>query len=306
MTAIRKSPKAQGGLSLGAKENLAGWAFISLNFIGYIVFKLIPLIMAAGLSFSKWNFASSITNLRFVGFANYAKLSTDAVFIQSFINTVIYGVVLVPVAIFLSLIFGVILNGHVYFKGGLRLAFYLPNISSMVAVSVVWMILFLPSYGPINQFLTSAGVANPPKWLNSSQTSLLSIIIIGVWQRIGYNIIVVLAGLQGISPALYEAAEIDGANAVQKFRFITIPSLSNTMFFLTMISFINSFQVFTPVQVMTQGGPGNSSSVLVYYIYRTAFMNNNIGYASAMSWMLFFLVFIFSALRLYVANRKAE
>lgn len=306
MITTRKLPKARSGLTLGAKENLAGWAFISLNFIGYVIFKLIPLIMAAGLSFSRWNFASSITNLRFVGFDNYARLASDTVFIQSFINTIVYGIVLVPVAIFLSLVLGVILNSHVYLKGGLRLAFYLPNISSMVAVSVVWMILFLPSYGPINQFLSSVGVANPPKWLNSSQTSLLSIIIIGVWQRIGYNIIVVLAGLQGISPTLYEAADIDGANSLQKFRFITIPSLSNTMFFLTMISFINSFQVFTPVQVMTQGGPGYSSSVLVYYIYRTAFMNNNIGYASAMSWMLFFLVFIFSALRLYVANRKAD
>jgi multiple sugar transport system permease protein len=130
------------------------------------------------------------------------------------------------------------------------------------------------------------------------------LVIVGVWQRIGYNIIIILAGLQGIPQSLYEAADIDGANGIQKFRFITIPSLSNTMFFLTMISFISSFQVFTPVQVMTQGGPGNSSSVLVYYIYRTAFMNNNIGYASAMSWILFFLVFIFSVMRLIFARAR--
>ncbi len=304
MTVFGKHPAAPRELRLSTRENLAGWAFIGLNFIGYILFKLIPLLIAAGLSFSKWNFASSIKNLKFVGFDNYAKLTTDPVFMKSFINTVIYGIVLVPIVIFLALILGVILNNHVFGKGILRLAFYLPNISSMVAVSVVWMILFLPSYGPINQFLTSMGVANPPKWLNSSWTSLLSIIIVGVWQRIGYNIIIILAGLQGIPDSLYEAADIDGANGIQKFRFITIPSLSNTMFFLTMISFISSFQVFTPVQVMTQGGPGNSSSVLVYYIYRTAFMNNNIGYASAMSWILFFLVFIFSALRLIFARAK--
>lgn len=304
MSVIKKSSGYRGEMRLETRENLAGWAFISLNFIGYILFKLIPLIMAAGLSFSQWNFASSITNLKFVGFSNYARLMSDPVFIKSFVNTIIYGVALVPIAIFLSLIIGVILNGNVYFKGTLRLAFYLPNVSSMVAISVVWMILFLPSYGPINQILMSIGIANPPKWLNSSQTSLLSIIIIGIWQRIGYNIIIVLAGLQGISSTLYEAAEIDGANTVQKFFYITIPSLSNTMFFLTMISFISSFQVFTPVQIMTQGGPGNSSSVLVYYIYRTAFMNNNIGYATAMSWVLFFLVFIFSALRLLYSNLK--
>ncbi len=304
MNVLEKLPAAPKELRLSTRENLAGWAFIGLNFIGYVLFKLIPLLIAAGLSFSKWNFASSIKNLKFVGFDNYAKLASDPVFMKSFVNTVIYGIVLVPIVIFLALILGVVLNSHVFGKGILRLAFYLPNISSMVAVSVVWMILFLPSYGPINQFLTSLGIANPPKWLNSSWTSLFSIIIVGVWQRIGYNIIIILAGLQGIPDSLYEAADIDGANGVQKFRFITIPSLSNTMFFLTMISFISSFQVFTPVQVMTQGGPGNSSSVLVYYIYRTAFMNNNIGYASAMSWVLFFLVFVFSALRLMVARAK--
>ncbi|MBS7176585.1 MAG: sugar ABC transporter permease, partial [Clostridiales bacterium] len=135
-------------------------------------------------------------------------------------------------------------------------------------------------------------------------TSLLSIIIVGVWQSIGYNIIIVLAGLQGISKSLYESAEIDGANAVQKFFYITIPSLSSTMFFLTMISMIRSFQVFTPVQVMTSGGPGNSSSVLVYYIYTTAFRHSDIGYASAMSWILFIMVFIFTAARMMAGRKK--
>ena len=175
----------------------------------------------------------------------------------------------------------------------------------MVAVSVVWMILFLPAYGPINQVLMTLGIENPPRWLNATGTSLLSIIIVGIWQRIGYNIIVVLAGLQGISKSLYESAEIDGANGIQKFFYITIPSLSNTMFFLTMISFISSFQVFTPVQVMTKGGPGNSSSVLVYYIYKNAFQYNEIGYATAMAWILFFLVFIFTIGRM-IFTRKNE
>ena len=243
--------------------------------------------------------------MEFVGLDNYARLLHDEVFIRSLINTLIYGIVLVPVAIFLALIFAVILNEYVFGKGILRLAFYLPNVSSMVAVSVVWMILFLPAYGPINQVLMTLGIENPPRWLNATGTSLLSIIIVGIWQRIGYNIIVVLAGLQGISKSLYESAEIDGANGIQKFFYITIPSLSNTMFFLTMISFISSFQVFTPVQVMTKGGPGNSSSVLVYYIYKNAFQYNEIGYATAMAWILFFLVFIFTIGRM-IFTRKNE
>jgi multiple sugar transport system permease protein len=127
-----------------------------------------------------------------------------------------------------------------------------------------------------------------------------------VWQNLGYNIIIILAGLQGISRSLYEAADIDGANAVQKFFYITIPSLSNTMFFLVMISFIRSFQVFTPVRVMTLGGPGNSSSVLVYYIYKMAFNNNDVGYASAMSWVLFLLVFLFTIVRNIIQARTKD
>ncbi len=293
-------------MNLQRKENIAGYSFIFLNFMGYLAFKLIPLLFALGLSFSDWNFVSGLKNIKFAGLSNYIKFFSDEVFITSLINTLIYGVIMVPIAIILSLLFAVILNEHVFGKGLLRLAFYLPNISSMVAVSVVWMILFLPSYGPINQFLNAIGIANPPRWLNASSTSLFSIIIVGIWQRIGYNIIIFLAGLQGISKSLYESAEIDGANGIQKFFYITIPSLSNTMFLITMLSFISSFQVFTPVQVMTQGGPGNSTSVLVYYIYKTAFQYSDIGYASAMSWVLFLLVFIFCAGRLIISNKTKE
>jgi multiple sugar transport system permease protein len=287
-----------------AKENLMGWAFIGLNLAGYLLFKLLPLVLAGVLSFAKWNIAASLDTLKFVGFDNFLRIFRDPVFWESFWNTILYAVVMVPIAIGLSLVLAVILDTHVFGKGLLRLAFYLPNISSMVAVSIVWMILFIPSYGPINSILMSLGVSNPPKWLNATSTSLLSIIIIGVWQRLGYNIIIILAGLQGVSRSLYEAAEIDGANGVQKFFYITIPSLSNTMFFLTMISFISSFQMFTPVQVMTKGGPGTSSSVLVYYIYKAAFQNNDIGGASAMAWILFLLVFVFSAARMIVSRKK--
>lgn len=292
--------------SLKSGENLAGWAFLSLNFIGYILFKLVPLFMALILSFSKWNFVVGFKGIQFIGLENYAKLFTDKVFQVSMINTLKYSFVMVPIAILLALVVGSILNSHVYFKSSIRLAFYLPNISSMVAVSVVWMILFLPSYGPINTFLTSLGIDNPPRWLNASKTSLLSIIIVSIWQSLGYNIIIVLAGLQTIPVTLYEAAKIDGANAVQTFFRITIPSLSSTLFFLTMISFISSFQVFTPVQVMTQGGPGTSSSVIVYYIYTTAFQYNNIGYASSMSWVLFLLVFFFAAARMIWSKRNEK
>jgi multiple sugar transport system permease protein len=282
-------------------ENIAGFTFLFLNLVGYIIFKLVPILIAFVVSFARWNFVLGIKGLKFVALDNYLKLFGDPVFLISFTNTMIYAVVMVPISIFISLILAVVLNEYVFGKGVLRLAFYLPHVSSMVAVSVVWMILYLPSYGPINTFLTSIGMSTPPKWLNGSSTSLISIIIVGIWQSLGYNIVIVLAGLQGIPASLYEAADIDGVNIIQKFFSITIPSLSSTLFFLVMISFIHSFQVFTSVQVMTEGGPGNSSSVLVYYIYKTAFEQNDIGYATAMSWVLFVLVFIFTMMRNFVS-----
>lgn len=291
---------------LERNENLAGFAFLSLNLLGYMLFKLVPILMALILSFSKWNFISGIKGIKFIGLENYRQLFSDPVFLTSFVNTIIYAIALVPVSIFLALVLGGLLNEYVFGKGILRLAFYMPHISSMVAVSMVWMILYLPSYGPINNFLRAVGIAEPPKWINASSTSLLSIIIMGVWQSLGYNIIIVLAGLQGISRSLYESADIDGANVVRKFFSITIPSLSGTLFFLVMISFIRSFQVFTPVQVMTQGGPGNSSSVMVFYIYRTAFQYSDIGYATAMSWVLFILVFVFTMVRNTVMARTNQ
>jgi multiple sugar transport system permease protein len=288
---------------LEQNENLAGFLFLSLNLIGYVLFKLVPIVIAFIISFSRWNFISGIRGIRFIGLANYFKFLSDPIFITALINTITYSIIMVPVSIFLSLVLAVILNEYVFGKSVLRLAFYLPHISSMVAVSIIWMILFLPSYGPINTFLRNIGIENPPLWLNSQKTSLLSIIIIGVWQSLGYNIVIILAGLQGISSSLYESADIDGANVVQKFLFITIPSLSSTLFFLVMISFIHSFQVFTSVQVMTQGGPGNSSMVLVYYIYKTAFEESDIGYATSMSWVLFVLVFLFTIIRNFVSKK---
>ncbi|AEF83354.1 carbohydrate ABC transporter permease [Leadbettera azotonutricia] len=292
--------------TLVRNENFFGFAFLSINFVGYVIFRLVPILLALVLSFSKWNFIQGVRGIKIIGLDHYKNLLTDPIFIVSLINTIVYAIALVPISIFLALILGVILNEYVFGKGLLRLAFYIPYVSSMVAVSMVWMILFLPSYGPINNFFRTIGITDPPRWLNSSNTSLLSIIIVGVWQSLGYNIIIVLAGLQGISRSLYESADIDGANIIQKFFRITVPSLSSTMFFLVMICFIRSFQVFTPVQVMTQGGPGNSSSVLVYYIYRTAFLHNNIGYASAMSWVLFLLVFVFTVMRNFVMDRNKK
>lgn len=286
-------------------ENIAGWLFISLNLLGYIAFKLIPIIFSLYLSFCKWNLISGLSGIKFNGVKNYVSLISDSWFIHSVINTFIFAFVSVPVEIFLALLLAVVLNDKIFLKGFVRLCFFLPYICSMVAISVVWNILYMKDLGPINMFLRSIGITNPPGWLSSSHWALLSIIIMSVWQVIGYNSVILLAGLQGVDKALYEAADIDGANAVTKFFKITIPMLSSSLFFVTVTSIIGSFQVFTQVNIMTQGGPGTSTMVLVYYIYKTAFSYNNIGYANALGWALFVIVFIFTAIQWKFRNKES-
>jgi multiple sugar transport system permease protein len=274
------------------RENLVAWLFLAPNLIGYIIFKLIPIVFSLVLSFSDWNLISGLGGIKFIGIKNFVNLWSDTVFLKALLNTIIFAAVSVPCSVFLALILAVILNDKIFFKGLVRLGFYLPNIASMVAISVVWSILYLPEYGPINMFLKSVGIAHPPGWLTSTHWALPSIMIMSIWQVLGYNAVILLAGLTGIPKSIYEAAEIDGANSIQKFFRITIPMLSPTLFFVTVISIIGSFQVFTQVNVMTQGGPGNSTSVLVYYIYQLAFQFNKIGYANAVGWVLFIMVFI--------------
>jgi len=287
-----------------SRENWAGWLFILPNLLGYLVFKLVPIIGSFILSFSKWNLISGIKGIHFVGLQNYVNLWSDEWFIRSLENTLIFTFVSVPLSVSLGLVLAIVLNNKIFLKNIVRLGFYIPNIASMVAISVVWEILYLDNFGPINLFLKSIGIAHPPGWLSSTHWALPSIIIMSVWQVIGYNAIIFLAGLQTVPTALYEVADIDGARPSTKFFHITIPMLSSTMFFVVVTSIIGSFQVFAQVNIMTQGGPGTATTVLVFYIYRTAFMFGQIGYANAIGWILFFLVFMFTAIQWKFSNRR--
>jgi multiple sugar transport system permease protein len=288
------------------RENLAGWLFLAPNIIGYVLFKLFPIIFSLILSFCDWNLISGLKGIKFVGLRNFENLWTDMYFLKALVNTIVFAAVTVPVSIFLSLVLAVILNDKIFCKGLVRLSFYTPNVASTVAISVVWSVLYLPTFGPINMFLRSIGIENPPGWITSSHWALPSIIIMSIWQVIGYYAIILLAGLQSVPSNLYESAEIDGANGIRKFINITIPMLSPTLFFVTIIAIIDSFQVFTQVNVMTNGGPGNATTVLVHYIYKTAFIFNKIGYANAIGWVLFVLVFIFTALQWKFSRRDSH
>jgi len=278
-------------------QNLEGWAFLSLNFVGYVLFRLVPIIIAFILSFCDWKFSIGMKGLKFIGLKNYIDLWSDEWFIHSAINTFYFTFANVPIAIALSLIVAIVLNDKIFCRGLVRLSFYLPNISSAVAISIIWAMLFSPSYGPINMFLQSMGVVNPPGWISSSKWAMPTLILMSIWQIIGYNIIILLAGLQGISKTYYEAADIDGASGIQKFYRVTLPMLSPTIFFLTIMSLINSFQVFAPVNILTKGGPGTSTTVFAYYIYTSAFTYNKMGYASSVSWVLFLIIFAFTLIQ---------
>lgn len=266
------------------------WAFLLLlpNLLGFLAFTFLPVIASFLLSFTSWDMLSPI---QWVGMDNYAGLIHDETFIKVFWNTLYFSAVSVPLGIVLALFLAVALDQNIKFKKFYRAAYFLPVISSMVAVAVVWQWIYNPEYGILNYFLGFFGIKGPD-WLTSTVWAMPAVIITSVWKNIGFNMLLFLAGLQSISESYYEAAEMDGARWYHKFRYITVLLLSPTTFFVTVMSVISSFQVFDTVFLMTQGGPARSTSVIVHYLYETAFKYFNMGYASAMAYILFFLVLL--------------
>ncbi|WP_082053285.1 carbohydrate ABC transporter permease [Gordoniibacillus kamchatkensis] len=273
------------------REDFAGYIFVGPMVLGLFVFTLFPIIASFLLSFTNWNFVAGFSKTKFVGFDNFVKLIHDSVFVQSLTNNLILLIV-VPVTLAFSLLLAVIINNSVYWKDVFKIVYFIPYISSIVAVAIVFQVLFHPSYGPINQTLQALGVANPPKWIADSDVALYCVMGLMVWVNIGYNMIIFIAGLQSIPRDLYEAADIDGASKWKQFFGITVPLLSPTTFFLLVTGIIGSFKVFDIIAVLTGGGPANSTTVVVYRLYETAFVNLQSGYASAMAIVLLIFVLI--------------
>lgn len=277
---------------LARKEFLVGMGFILPSLIGFLIFTLIPVVISLFLSFTNWNFMEGWSAIKFNGLTNYIRLFSDDWFLNSYKNNIIFTAVTVPALIALGLVMANIINKYILGGAVVRTMIFIPYIASVVAVCAVWMVLLQPSYGPINQFLMSFGIKNPPGWLADFKWSLPSIMIIYIWQQVGYYSIVFLSGLKGIPEDVYEAARVDGASSIRQFFSITIPLISPTTFFLTIMGIIGSFKVFDQISVLTQGGPGSSSSVMAYYVYRTAFEYFDMGYANTLAWALFVLVFL--------------
>lgn len=272
------------------RESLFGWLFLLPEIIGILLLYLFPLIFSLVLSFSEWNLVGGLSSIHFAGFDNFLKLFQDEKVIMALKNNFLFTIFTVPIGMFLAIILAVIIHTKVYMSSYFKIAFFIPYISSIIAIGAVWSALFHPSLGPINQFLVGLGIENPPMWLASPKTALISIIIITIWAGIGYQIIIYLSSLSSIPEELYEAASMDGASQLQQFFKITLPLLGPTNVFLFITLLIGSFKVFDLIAFLTQGGPNNSSTVIVFRIYEEGFQQFNMGYASAISWLLFIIV----------------
>lgn len=286
------------------KEALIGWLFLAPEIVGMLLLNVFALGFSLYLSLSDWDMLSGVQGIEFTGFDNYIKMFHDPTIIQAIKNNLIYMVLTVPIPIAIALVLSVLIHNSVFFKSYFKVAFFIPYISSIIAVAAVWSALFHPSLGPINQFLMDLGISNPPKWLVDPKTSLLAISIISSWAGLGYTIIIYMAGLTNISNEIYEAADIDGASAIKKFFAITVPMLRPTTFFLLITMLIGSFKVFDIIAFLTEGGPNNSSTVLVFRIYEEGFKYYNMGYASAISWLLFAIIGLITALTWKMRNEE--
>ena len=286
--------------SMTTRNTLIAWTFILPNFIGFALFTLIPVLFSFGLAFMQWDAFGSPT---FTGLDNFSRMLRDDSLHIAIQNTIFYTIGTVPLTLVAALGLALLLNKAVKGMGIFRTAIFFPFITSLVAVAFVWNMLFHPTFGPINSFLSSIGISNPPGWTASTTWAMPAIILTSVWGFMGYYMVIYLAGLQSIPKQLYEAAEIDGAGTLKRFFYVTLPVLRPTTFFVTIMLTINSFRVFDLVQVMTNGGPGRATTVLVHQLYMAGFVRFNFGYASAIALLLFFMVISITIIQFILGKR---
>lgn len=282
------------------RSALWGYLFLLPNILGFLAFNVFPVLFAIGMSFTRWDL---ISKPAFVGLGNYQRLFLeDESFRIAVKNTLIFTGLSVPAVTIISLILANALNQKIRGTTFYRTAYFLPVVSSTVAVALVWAWFFNPDFGLANDILLKLGLPKF-KWLASSATALPSIVMVSVWRGIGPSTVIFLAGLQGIPEELYDAGKIDGANSRQLFRYITLPMLSPTTFFVIVVSIIGSFQVFDLVYIMTGGGPGRASLVIVYYIYQNAFRWFRMGYAASVAFVLFIVIFVLTLIQIRLSGR---
>ena len=266
--------------ALQRQETLIGYAFILPALIVFLVFVAFPFFASIGLSFTKWNFLGGWKKLKWVGLQNFANLARDRRFGQAFANTFIYSIATVPTSILL------------------RMAFFIPYISSAVALAAVFKFMFRDD-GVINSILLALGIKNPPQWFVSLQLNKIPIIVMVVWTAVGYELVIYMSALQSVPASLYEAADIDRATGMQKFFYITLPMVSPTTFYLVIVRMIAVFKIFSSVNIMTMGSPSYANTSMVVEIYGNAFGSYKFGYAAAQSMVLFVLILVITLLNFW-------
>lgn len=282
------------------KENLTGYLFVGPQLLGFLLFVAFPLLFSIYLCFSEWNLVEMPT---LIGFDNFKAVFRDKIFWKSIGNTFIYIIITVPLTLITSLTLAILTNRKLPFMKFYRAAFFLPMVTSTVAIAMVWLFIYQPYGGILNTFLGFFGVDNAPKWLQEPGLARFSVALVTIWLKVGYYYIIFDAGLKNIPNELYEAAQIDGASTWTKIKRITIPMLSSVMFFVTVMLFIDIFNMFNEVYIMTAGGPDYSTYTLSMYIYFYAFTEFDMGRAAVGSWVLFSLVAIVTVIQFRVKKR---
>lgn len=295
---------------LEKRNTLIAYSFLAPNFLGFILFTLVPVIFSIGLSFMNWGGGASIT---WAGLDNFRFIFKDFSFTKSNLgislrNTMYYTLATVPLTIACSLGLAIVLNKAVKGAKFFRTVFFFPYVASLVAICVCWNFLLMKT-GPVNQILAAFGVIIGKSWTSSRDLAIWAIIIVGVWRSAGYYMVMYLAGLQGVPGELYEAATVDGANGWQRFWKITMPMLTPTTFFVSIMMVISCFKIYDVVAIMTQGGPGRSTKMLVSYIFELSFGAEGVatsaqyGVASAVSMVLLIIVLVVTAIQ-FRAEKK--
>ena len=294
-------------MKLNLREHIEGYLFISPWILGMVLFALGPILASFGLAFTRWNL---FTEPEYVGWANFQKLAHDPLFYKSVFNTIYYTIFAVPLGLVLALGLAMLVNHRLRGVNFFRTAFFLPNVVAGIAMLLLWKWLFDPNFGLINLFLDWTGLMamfewigiGRPQWISSRAGAMPGLVFMSIW-GLGGSMMIFLAGLQNIPRELIEAAELDGAGPWKRFRYVTVPLLTPTIFFLTMVGVIASLQVFNQAYVMTQGGPAHATLFYVLYLFQTAFERFQMGYACAMALVLFIITLIVSLIQLAMGKK---
>jgi len=279
--------------TLDQRNAIMGYIMVSPIMVGILLFSVIPVIFSLYISFTNWDM---LHPQQWVGLANYKGIFSGSTLPLVWKNTLTYCAIAIPGAILFGMLLALAMNAKIHGVALYRTAFFMPNITTTVAVCIVWMWLYNKDFGLLNNILRGVGL-QPVKWISSRQWAMRSVSFMSIWQAMGYDMILLTAGLKAIDETYYEAAMIDGANGWKSFWHLTLPMLTPTLFFLVVTHCINYVQMFDAAYILTEGGPGHATTTVVMQIYNTAFQYFRMGEASSYAWVLFVFVFVVTAIQ---------